>query len=179
MTVASPVLASRSGAPGGWMISPGIMGTGRFCVKAGDDSVGSWADGGGAGIARHRTGWCTVTSFVPSGNVASTCTSWTISGTPSMTSARVKMVAPKLINSETERPSRAPSNISAVIKATVSGWLSLTPRARRRRATSPATTIKSFSCSRGERCIAWPRDYRPAPQAAGTGALMPCLRENA
>ena len=35
-------------------------------------------------------GWWTVTSLVPSGNVASTCTSGIISGTPSMTSARDK-----------------------------------------------------------------------------------------
>ena len=35
-----------------------------------------------------------VTSFVPSGNVASTWTSSIISGTPSITSARVRMVTP-------------------------------------------------------------------------------------
>src|SRR5436853_119886 len=40
-----------------------------------------------------------------------------------------------------------------VISATASGWLSLRPRARRRRATSAAVKIKSFSCSRGVRCI--------------------------
>jgi hypothetical protein len=35
--------------------------------------------------AVHRIGSCTVTSFVPSGNVASTWTSWIISATPSIT----------------------------------------------------------------------------------------------
>ena len=33
----------------------------------------------------HLIGSCTVTSLVPSGNVASTCTSWIISGIPSIT----------------------------------------------------------------------------------------------
>ena len=37
----------------------------------------------------HWTGRWTVTSFVPSGKVASTCTDDTISGTPSITSSRV------------------------------------------------------------------------------------------
>ncbi len=45
---------------------------------------------------RHRIGSCTVTSFVPSGNVASTCTSWIISATPSMTCARVMHLAARL-----------------------------------------------------------------------------------
>src|SRR5690349_5904206 len=36
----------------------------------------------------HDIGSWTVTSLVPSGNVASTCTSCSISGTPSMTSSR-------------------------------------------------------------------------------------------
>src|SRR4051794_15049490 len=47
----------------------------------------------------QRIGLCTVTSFVPSGNVASTWTSSTISGTPSITSSRRRMVVPKLIRS--------------------------------------------------------------------------------
>ena len=38
----------------------------------------------------HGIGWCTVTSFVPSGNVASTWISGIISGTPSITCARVE-----------------------------------------------------------------------------------------
>ena len=37
-------------------------------------------------------GLWTVTSFVPSGKVASTCTSGTIPGTPSMTSSRVMVI---------------------------------------------------------------------------------------
>src|SRR5271166_5676445 len=35
----------------------------------------------------HRIGSCTVTNLVPSENVASTCTSWIISATPSITCA--------------------------------------------------------------------------------------------
>ena len=42
----------------------------------------------------HGMGLCTVTSLVPSGNVASTWMSGIISGTPSMTSARFRIVAP-------------------------------------------------------------------------------------
>ena len=48
--------------------------------------------GQGSGI--QTMGLWTVTSFVPSGKVASTCTSGIISGTPSMTSLRVSRVAP-------------------------------------------------------------------------------------
>src|SRR5216683_2753310 len=58
---------------------------------------------------RYRIGWWTVTSLVPSGKVASTWISWTISGTPSITCSRVSTVAPSRINSATVRPSRAPS----------------------------------------------------------------------
>ena len=36
-------------------------------------------------LSPYRIGSCTVTSFVPSGNVASTCTSWIISAMPSIT----------------------------------------------------------------------------------------------
>jgi hypothetical protein len=39
-------------------------------------------------------GWCTVTSLVPSGKVASTWISGIISAMPSMTSARVSRVVP-------------------------------------------------------------------------------------
>src|SRR6185503_8969380 len=49
----------------------------------------------------HLIGSCTVTSFVPSGNVASTCTSWIISGMPSITCARVITCAPSCISSAT------------------------------------------------------------------------------
>src|SRR6266849_2920573 len=94
-----------------------------------------------------------VTSLVPSGNVPSTWISSIISGTPSMTSSRRRIVPPRSISSETERPSRIPSSVSAVIRATASGWFSLSPRARRRRATSAAVKMRSFSCSRGVRCI--------------------------
>src|SRR5205814_7183146 len=97
-----------------------------------------------------------VTSLVPSGNVPSICTSSIISGTPSITSFRPRMPSPASISSETLRPSRMPSRISAVMMASASGWLSLRPRARRRRATSAAVKTSSFSCSRGVRCIVGP-----------------------
>src|SRR3569833_4338419 len=58
-------------------------------------------------------GLCTVTSFVPSGNDASTCTSAIISATPSITSSRDSSVVPWLKNSATVLPSRAPSSIAA------------------------------------------------------------------
>jgi len=45
-------------------------------------------------IENHRIGLWTVTSLVPSGKVASTWTSWIISGTPSMTWSRVRSVVP-------------------------------------------------------------------------------------
>src|SRR3546814_14254225 len=50
-------------------------------VVAGDDFAGDHG--------AHRIGWWTLTSFVPSGKVASTCTSWIISGTPAITWSRV------------------------------------------------------------------------------------------
>src|SRR3954469_24270772 len=46
------------------------------------------------GRSRYRIGSWTVTSFVPSGNVASTWTSGIISGIPSITSSRVRIVVP-------------------------------------------------------------------------------------
>ena len=66
-------------------------------------------------------GPCTVTSFVPSGNVASTCTESIISGTPSSTSSRVSTDRPADISSATVRPSRAPSSTKDVMIATASG----------------------------------------------------------
>ena len=42
----------------------------------------------------YRMGLCTVTSLVPSGKVASIWTSWIISGTPSITSSRLRRVVP-------------------------------------------------------------------------------------
>src|SRR6266568_3091687 len=71
-----------------------------------------------------------VTSLVPSGKVPSTWTSSSISGTPSITSSRLRMVRPKAISSETLRPSRIPSSTSAAMK------------------------MRSLSCSRGVRCMA-------------------------
>src|SRR3546814_631767 len=70
-------------------------------VVAGDDFAGDHG--------AHRIGWWTLASFVPSGKVASTCTSWIISGTPAITWSRVTTCAPASIRSATLRPSRAPS----------------------------------------------------------------------
>src|SRR6185437_11643342 len=116
----------------------------------------------------HRIGSCTVTSLVPSGKVASTCTSGIISAIPSITWARVSTCAPASISSATGRPSRAPSTTKSVIKAIASGWLSLTPRSRRRRATLAAMAISSLSFSRGVRFIA---NFLQAPQARHLAAL--------
>src|SRR6266446_1262387 len=59
----------------------------------------------------HLIGSCTVTSLVPSGNVASTWMSWIISGMPSITCLRVSTCAPASISSATVLPSRAPSTM--------------------------------------------------------------------
>src|ERR1700733_6685742 len=69
----------------------------------------------------HGIGSWTVTSLVPSGKVASTCTSVSISGTPSITSSRLSTVRPAVISSTTGRPSLAPSSRNDVIRATASG----------------------------------------------------------
>src|SRR5215469_10813445 len=60
-------------------------------------------DHGALVLSYHRIGSCTVTSFVPSGNVASTWISGIISGTPSMTCSRPSTVAPSRISSATLR----------------------------------------------------------------------------
>src|SRR4051794_29674583 len=80
--------------------------------------------------------------------------SWIISATPSITCSRRITVPPSRIRSATERPSRAPSTTKSVISATASGWLSLTPRSSRRRATLAAMATSSLSFSRGVRFIA-------------------------
>src|SRR5690606_34198329 len=74
-------------------------------LVAHDDAVGP-----GDLPGDHGMGWCSVTSFVPSGNVASTCTSSSISGTPSITSSRLSTWRPASIRSTTDVPSRAASN---------------------------------------------------------------------
>ena len=107
-----------------------------------------------ASARRHAIGWCTVTSLVPSGKVASTWMSGIISATPSITSARASTVLPSLISEATLLPSRAPSMMAALIRATASGWLSFRPRARRRSASRAAVKIRSLSRSRGVRSIA-------------------------
>src|SRR5471032_607208 len=70
---------------------------------------------------RYGIGWCTVTSLLPSGKVASTWISGIISATPSITSSRVSICAPSDISRATDLPSRAPSMMAALIKATASG----------------------------------------------------------
>src|SRR5262249_29395599 len=73
------------------------------------------------GAVSHGIGRCTVTSLVPSGKVASTCTELIISGTPSMTSRRLRIRWPSAIRSATLRPSRALSRTHEVMSATASG----------------------------------------------------------
>src|SRR5262245_28021207 len=120
------------------------------------DSGTRAAPSAGMTTERHRIGSCTVTSLVPSGNVASTWMSWIISGMPSITWARVSTWAPVCISSATVLPSRAPSRMKSVMSATASGWLSLTPRSSRRRATMAAMAIMSLSFSRGVRFMSPP-----------------------
>src|SRR5229473_2638598 len=79
--------------------------------------------------------------------------SWIISAIPSMHCARVMTSAPACISSATVRPSRAPSTMKSEMIAMASGWLSLTPRSSRRRATMAAIEIRSLSFSRGDRFI--------------------------
>ena len=64
-----------------------------------------------------------MTSFVPSGNMASTWTIFIISGTPVITSSRFRIVAPYSIMSVSigMLPSRARSRISSQISAIASG----------------------------------------------------------
>src|SRR5690606_806353 len=69
----------------------------------------------------HAMGSWTVTSLVPSGKVASTCTSRIMSGTPARTWSAVSTWRPLRISSATDRPSRAPSTTWSVIRATASG----------------------------------------------------------
>src|SRR5260370_29971141 len=70
---------------------------------------------------------------------------------PGITCARVSTCAPACIRSATVRPSRAPSTMKSEMMAIASGWLSLTPRSSRRRATMAAIEIRSLSFSRGDR----------------------------
>src|SRR4051812_21116138 len=97
----------------------------------------------------HAIGSCRVTSLRPSGNVASTCTSATNSGTPSITSARDSTDRPSAINDATERPSRARSITQHESSATASGWFNFTPRSNRSRATIPATASSNLAWSDG------------------------------
>src|SRR4029453_1736831 len=113
----------------------------------------------------QRIGAWTVTSLVPSGKVASTWISSMMSATPSITCSRRSTWAPACIRSATERPPRAPSTTKSVISAIASGWLSFTPRSRRRRATLAAMATRSLSFSRGVRFI--DRFPRAASRASG------------
>src|ERR1035438_10405031 len=90
--------------------------------------------------------------------------SWIISGIPSITCARVSTWAPASINCATLLPSRAPSRMKSLISATASGWLSLTPRSSRRRATMAAMAISNLSFSRGVKFIV--ASVEPKPRHA-------------
>src|SRR4051794_1850381 len=80
-----------------------------------------------------------------------------------MTWARVRTSAPAAISSATVRPSRAPSTTKSLIRATASGWLSLTPRSSRRRATLAAMAISNLSFSRGVRFMGAPLHFTIEP----------------
>src|ERR1700751_2629300 len=96
--------------------------------------------------------------------------SWIISGMPGITWSRVSTCAPDCISAATVRPSRAPSTMKSEMIAIASGWLSLTPRSSRRRATIAAIEISSLSFSRGERFmrVLWLREL-VEPQARKRG----------
>src|SRR5579864_7457736 len=94
-----------------------------------------------------------LTSFVPSGKVASTCISGIISPTPSITWSRLSTLRLSDMSSATDLPSRAASKTKSVMSATLSGWLSLIPLLSRSRATIAASEIISLSFSRGVRFI--------------------------
>src|ERR1700745_2398788 len=64
------------------------------------------------------------------------------------------------MSSATDLPSRAFSMTKSVIRATLSGWLSLTPLASRPRATSAASAIISLSFSRGVRFMIFSVPWR-------------------
>src|SRR5947208_1042465 len=63
----------------------------------------------------HAIGPCTVTSFVPAGEVASTWTESIISGMPGSTSSWVSTERPDDISSAMVRPSWAPSRTNEVM----------------------------------------------------------------
>ena len=73
-------------------------------------------------------GSCNVTSLVPSGNVASTCTSGSSPARPPSRRRVSSTCRPACIRSATDRPSRAPSSTQSVRIATDSGWFSSSPR---------------------------------------------------
>ena len=79
-----------------------------------------------------------------------------MAATPGITSRVLRIVEPSDIRSATLLPSRAPSRISSVMMATASGWLSLSPLARRLRASSAAEKMVSRSSSVGVSNIAIP-----------------------
>src|SRR3954470_21665019 len=104
--------------------------------------------------------------------------SWIILGMPGITCSRVSTCAPDCINSATVRPSRAPSRMKLEMIAIASGWLILTPRSSRRRATMAAIEIRSLSFSRGDRFMKnlfrstrqFSRSIQPQPRQRGTCA---------
>src|SRR5271157_5794514 len=76
------------------------------------------------------------------------------------------------MSSATERPSRAPSTTKSVMSATASGWLSLTPRSSRRRATIAAIAIRSLSFSRGVRFMGFPHRPRQLERGAADRIVL-------
>jgi hypothetical protein len=82
----------------------------------------------------RRSNPCKVTSLVPSGNVASTCTWSSIPDTSSVTSSRFNTCRPSLIRSATRRPRRVHSSTQDVSTAITSAQLRGSPRSRRAQA---------------------------------------------
>lgn len=126
----------------------GLRGLGLVWQK----EAGVAGAGAGAGERGARDGR-TVSSFVPSGNVPSTCTSATMSATPACTCRRPRSCLPVSIRVATAVPSRIISSIWVAISAVASGAFRRTPRARRRCATNPTCASCRWSSSRGDRCM--------------------------
>ena len=102
---------------------------------AGDEPGGTLVFRGSGVPGASGAGWigpCRVTSLVPSGKVASAWSSSISVSTPSITSEVSRTSRPADMISATDMPSRAASSTQAVSTATASGWLSSSPRSRRR-----------------------------------------------
>mmetsp|Transcript_10760 Transcript_10760/g.30228 ORF Transcript_10760/g.30228 Transcript_10760/m.30228 type:complete len:221 (+) Transcript_10760:2044-2706(+) len=111
-----------------------------------------------------HTGSCTVTSFVPSRKVPSTCTLGSMAATPGCTCRCPSMRFPTAPSSATlSSPSRIISRSWLAMRASASGQESRSPRARRRWARNPAWLRASLSSSLGT-------SRMPPPSARARGS---------